>query len=300
MYKYRITVFTPTYNRAFILEKLYRSLCTQSFLDFEWLIVDDGSVDETEQLIHSWKVEAQFEIRYFKTENGGKHRAINYGLHKAEGELFFTMDSDDELTPDALEKIDKWFISIKDEDDICGIVANKGITESVTPNYFFEEDYLDKTWLETYSYYENGKAVLSGERAIVLYTDFHKKYQFPEFPGEKFLTEAIVYNRIAYDGFRMRFFNDIIWLYEYLEDGLTKAGNSLFLDNPRGYGLWIKEKIKFENYTFLQSLKIIYNFVCEVKDKYDTRIIAECIGVPSIFVKLTLLCHNIINRNKVR
>lgn len=303
MYKYRITVFTPTYNRAYILEKLYHSLCIQSYLDFEWLIVDDGSIDGTEQLIYTWKAEKKINIRYFKIENGGKHRAINYGLYKAEGELFFTMDSDDELTSDALEKINLWFESIEDESNICGIAANRGTAANITPNRYFEASYLDKTWLETYSYYEKGENVLGGERAIIFYTDFHKKYQFPEFQGEKFLTEAIVYNRMAYDGFRIRFFNDIIWIYEYLDDGLTKAGNTLFLENPKGYGLWIIEKAKFENYSSFRLLKLIYSFVCELKVKYDSKIIAECIGVSPCLVKFLSVCNDIItwykcNHNK--
>ena len=105
MYKHRITVFTPTYNRAYIISNLYESLKTQTFTDFEWLVVDDGSNDNTEALFENWINEDNFfSIRYVKTPNGGKHRAINKGLELAEGELFFTMDSDDTLTNDALLK----------------------------------------------------------------------------------------------------------------------------------------------------------------------------------------------------
>ena len=106
----RITVFTPTYNRAYIISNLYNSLCRQTFKDFEWLIVDDGSTDNTEELVNKWINDANsgFSIRYFKKENGGKPSAINYGVDCAEGELFFTVDSDDYLTDDALEKIDRW------------------------------------------------------------------------------------------------------------------------------------------------------------------------------------------------
>lgn len=298
MYKHRITVFTPTYNRAYILEKLYRSLCRQSFTDFEWLIVDDGSVDETEKLICGWISEAKFTIRYYKTENGGKHRAINYGLNNADGELFFTMDSDDELTVDALEKIDKWFESIAEEKDICGIVANKGITVDSTPNYTFASPFLDKTWIETYTYQENGILALSGERAIILYTDFHKKYPFPEFQGEKFITEAVVYNRIAHDGFRLRFYNDIIWIYEYQSDGLTMAGSSIFIKNPMGYGLWIKEKAVFCQYTFLNRIAMYYRFICDLINTYDLKKIAKCLDVNILLVYLLYGVHLV--RKRVR
>ena len=100
-FSYKITVFTPTYNRAYILENLYRSLQRQSFTDFEWLVVDDGSSDGTKALFERWQKEDNpFPIRYCYKENGGKCRAINYGLKLAQGELFFTVDSDDYLTDD--------------------------------------------------------------------------------------------------------------------------------------------------------------------------------------------------------
>ena len=103
-FKHKITVFTPTYNRAYILENLYRSLQRQTCKTFEWLVVDDGSADNTKELFERWQQEDNFfPIRYVKQENGGKCRAINQGLKLADGELFFTVDSDDYLTDDALE-----------------------------------------------------------------------------------------------------------------------------------------------------------------------------------------------------
>ena len=108
-FTYKITVFTPTYNRAYIIEDLYRSLQRQTYTDFEWLVVDDGSADNTQELFAAWQQEENpFPIRYYKQENGGKCRAINRGLEMAEGELFFTVDSDDYLTDDALEKVVAW------------------------------------------------------------------------------------------------------------------------------------------------------------------------------------------------
>lgn len=100
-----ITVFTPTYNRENTLARLYESLKEQTYKDFEWLIVDDGSTDSTSSLIQKFQEENIIQIRYYYTSNGGKHRAINFGVKKANGELFFIVDSDDYVMPNVLEII---------------------------------------------------------------------------------------------------------------------------------------------------------------------------------------------------
>lgn len=278
----KITVFTPTYNRAYILERLYRSLQSQTYTDFEWLVIDDGSTDNTEILLKKWQSESDtFPIRYYKQKNGGKCRAINRALNLARGVLFFTVDSDDYLTDDALEKICKWESLLPKDKKFCGVVGNLGTSEEFTPNIPFKEAYLDKSLLERDTYREDGKKVLGGERAYVFYTEIHKKYKYPEFEDEKFMTEAVAWNRMAADGYIMRFYKEIIWIYEYREDGLTKAGNKLFIDNPRGYGLWLREKLCFQKGTVWDKYKLYYAFTCELSPYFDDHIlIAESIGAP--------------------
>ena len=134
-FKYKITLFTPTYNRAYVLETLYRSIQRQTFRDFEWIVVDDGSTDNTEDLVNSWMEEKNFfPIRYYKQANGGKCRAINWGLDLAEGELFFIMDSDDYLTDDAMETVVKWESTIAGKQGYCGVAGNRGSSPIETPN----------------------------------------------------------------------------------------------------------------------------------------------------------------------
>lgn len=117
----KITVFTPSFNRAYIIQCLYESLQRQTFKDFEWLVVDDGSTDGTDVLFEKWmNDESTFSIRYYWKENGGKCCAINYGLELAQGELFFTVDSDDYLTTDALEKIAHWESQLPKTQKYCG------------------------------------------------------------------------------------------------------------------------------------------------------------------------------------
>lgn len=288
----KITIFTPTYNRAYIIEKLYYSLQRQKNKSFEWLVVDDGSTDDTTLLFDKWmKEDNGFSIRYYKIANGGKHRAVNYGLDLAQCEYFMVVDSDDYLTDDAIEKICRWMQPLKNDTNIMGIVANKGYTEIKTRNEYFEANFLDRTLLEMNTYLENGKKVLSGERAICFKTAFHRLYKYPEFVGEKFVTEAVVYNRMANDGYKMRFFNDIIWIYEYQEDGLSNLGSELYVKNPRGYGVWVREYNEFSGIDLFQRFRMYYSFTCELLDKYETRKIAECIGTKTVVINFIYVLH---------
>ncbi len=292
-FPYKITVFTPTYNRAYIIENLYRSLQRQSYTDFEWLVVDDGSADNTRELFERWQKENNsFPIRYVKQENGGKCRAINRGLELAQGELFFTVDSDDYLTDDALEKVAAWDAELPDKEHYCGFVGNRGTTPTETPNRLFEGRFLDGTALDRYTMVEPDQVLVDGERAFVFYTEVHRKYMYPEFPGEKFLTEAVTWDRMAYEGYKMRFYNDIIWIWEYMPDGLTRAGYKVFLDNPQGTGLFFRQKVKFLNYSLKDKLLLWYGYATDAMDRCTDAQIAEYIDMPLWLVPPIRWIHN--------
>lgn len=276
-YEYKITVFTPTYNRAYIIENLYHSLRRQTYRNFEWLVVDDGSSDNTEELFTKLKAEANFPIQYYKKENGGKGRAINCGVDLARGELFFNVDSDDYLTDDALEKVAAWEATIAGDERFCGVVGNLGTAPDETPNRIFDGPYRDASLLERYPEYSVDP--IDGEHAYVFYTDIQKKYRYPEFEGEKFITPAVPWNRMAHDGYLVRVFNDIIWIYEYQPDGLT-MDTAKFMRNPRGHGLVLKEKAVFCGYKGWRMFKFYYSAYCEFRDHYKPREIAEFVDAP--------------------
>lgn len=285
----KITICTPTYNRAYILTVLYKSLQNQTCKDFEWLIIDDGSSDNTQELAEAWIASGDdFPVRYYKKQNGGKCSAINYGLDYADGELFVVVDSDDFLTDNAVEKIIELENTISDKNRFCGVAFNLGTDINTTPNKIFDGDYKDATLLDRYT-------SLDGEKAYAFYTEVHKKYRYPLFDNEKFMTEAVVWNRIANDGYLMRFSNDIICIYEYREDGLTNAGTVLFVNNPKGYGLWLKEKDIFMKISFVAKMKTYYSFVCELCNIYDDKKIAQCIRISPILVKLLKTVHKLIS-----
>lgn len=287
-FSYPVTVFTPTYNRAYILGDLYHSLQRQTCMDFEWLIVDDGSADDTKALVASWQGEENpFPIRYVYQENGGKCRAINRGLKEADGRLFFTVDSDDYLTDDAIEKVNRWDGELPKDGHFCGYVGNRGITPTQTPNRLFPGGYLDGTALDRYDQ-------VDGERAFVFYTEIHRKYLYPEFPGEKFLTEAVTWDLMAHDGYKMRFYNDIIWIWEYKDDGLTRAGYRVFLENPQGTGLFFRQKAEFLHYSLWNKLTLWYGYATDAMDRCTDEQIASYIGMPKALVPPCRWLHGLV------
>lgn len=287
-FSYPVTVFTPTYNRAYILGDLYHSLQRQTCMDFEWLIVDDGSADDTKALVASWQGEENpFPIRYVYQENGGKCRAINRGLKEADGRLFFTVDSDDYLTDDAIEKVIRWDGELPQDGHFCGYVGNRGITPTQTPNRLFPGGYLDGTALDRYDQ-------VDGERAFVFYTEVHRKYLYPEFPGEKFLTEAVTWDLMAHDGYKMRFYNDIIWIWEYKDDGLTRAGYRVFLENPQGTGLFFRQKAEFLHYSLWNKLTLWYGYATDAMDRCTDEQIASYIGMPKAMVPPCRWLHGLV------
>lgn len=287
-FSYPVTVFTPTYNRAYILGDLYHSLQRQTCMDFEWLIVDDGSADDTKALVASWQGEKNpFLIRYVYQENGGKCRAINRGLKEADGRLFFTVDSDDYLTDDAIEKVIRWDGELPRDGHFCGYVGNRGITPTQTPNRLFPGGYLDGTALDRYDQ-------VDGERAFVFYTEIHRKYLYPEFPGEKFLTEAVTWDLMAHDGYKMRFYNDIIWIWEYKDDGLTRAGYRVFLENPQGTGLFFRQKAEFLHYSLWNKLTLWYGYATDAMDRCTDEQIASYIGMPKALVPPCRWLHGLV------
>lgn len=294
-FTHKITVFTPTYNRAYIIEDLYRSLQRQTYRDFEWVVVDDGSGDNTQELFAKWIQEGNFfPIRYHKQENGGKCRAINQGLKMAQGELFFTVDSDDYLTEDALEKVAHWDAELPKDGTYCGFAGNRGTTPEETPNRLFEGGYLDGSALDRYGAIDEIYGAVDGERAYVFYTDIHKKYLYPEFPGEKFLTESVVWDKMAHDGYKMRFYNDIIWIWEYKPDGLTKAGYKVFLNNPQGTGLFFRQKAEYLHYPLKTKLWMWYGFTCDAMGRCTNAQIAEYIDMPRFLVAPMKGVHNLV------
>lgn len=224
-----ITIFTPTYNRAYMIKNLYDSLKSQIFKDFEWLIVDDGSTDNTEELILEFITEKIINIRYFRQSNGGKHRAINKGVNEANGELFFIVDSDDFLPDDSLEKIALYSAGIINNTHFAGVSGRRAnyskkreIMGSRMTHLIIDSSPIDIRFRHN----------VTGDLAEVFKTDVLKEFPFPEFEGERFCPEALVWNRIARK-YIIRYFDEPIYFCEYLPDGLTAKIARLRMESPK-------------------------------------------------------------------
>lgn len=287
----RITVFTPTYNRAYIIDELYNSLKKQTFIDFEWLIIDDGSTDCTYEKVKNWSADnTKFPIRYYKFENSGKQKEINRALDLARGELFFTVDSDDLLTADALDKINQWEKTIPQCEKFCGFAGSDGDMTGKAINPIFSEEYVDATFFNRYA--ETGMFI-GHDRPWVFYTDVHRQYRYPEFEGEKFIAEAVVWNRMAKDGYQIRCFNDVIYLREHQEDGYTKKISQILIQSPKGYGLWKAEQMSFLKYGFLRRIKEYYIFYCDLQNKYHWRDIAKYIQASAPVMMFVIIAFKL-------
>lgn len=234
-----VTIFTPAYNRAYRLPALYQSLQRQTCKDFEWLVIDDGSTDNTSELFEQWQAEESFPVRYIKQPNGGKHRAINRGVREARGVFFFIVDSDDSLTEDAVEQIISEADEVRGNERLCGVCFRcldlKSHKMVGTP---FPKDGMYASSLEwTYQY------KVGGDKAEVVLTDVLRQYPFPEVEGENFVPEALVWNRIA-DSYQMICKNKGIYFCEYLPDGLSAGFKRNLKCNPKGFGLFYRETMK--------------------------------------------------------
>jgi glycosyltransferase involved in cell wall biosynthesis len=237
-YPYLFTVFTATYNRASTLHRVYESLKTQTCRDFEWLIVDDGSTDNTCKIVEQWQQENFFPIRYIYQANQGKHIAFNRGVKEAKGELFINFDSDDSCVPQALERFKYHWYSIPEDikgkfSAVTALCINQA-GEQVGDSFPFEVTDSDSIEIRT-------KYGVIGEKWGFQRTEVLKMFPFPEIPGEKFITEDLVWNRLSRK-YKTRFVNEKLRIY-YEDTNISLSNSSIECrsKNPQGAITFYKE-----------------------------------------------------------
>ena len=222
-----VTILTPAYNRAYSLPRLFESLQKQTCKEFKWLVVDDGSSDDTEELIQQFNRTADFDIRYIYKENGGRHSAINLGVREIETALTFPVDSDDLLLPNAVEEIIKYYDCYHANGKI-GVFSFQRCNEK-------GEIEVPLPWDVKLSNYTTCRIKENrlGNMAEVFMTKVLCQYPFPEFAGERFLSEDITWIEIAKE-YQCLFVNTAIYQAEYLKDGLTRNDKKVKFAAPKG------------------------------------------------------------------
>lgn len=258
-----ITVFTPTYNRAYILPKLYESLCNQTCKNFEWLIVDDGSTDDTAIVLENWKNENKIFMNVICRENGGKSTAINLGVQNAKGNLFFIVDSDDFLTDNAIEII-SCAEKIRVENSFGGEIF------SIAGYCYRRRNYRTNTVISSSEYPVPDvasslelafKYKMSGDKAEVFYTDVLKQFLFPEILNNKFVPEALIWYRIAHAGYKLIIKDEAIYQCDYIADGYTRNFKQNLKKNSNGFALFYKECLKYNEIPLLVKVKYFIRFL---------------------------------------
>ena len=222
-----LTILTPTYNRGEFIKNLYNSLIRQIDYDFEWLIIDDGSNDNTKAIVDSFE-KKKFNIIYKYKENGGKHTAINFAWPYIKGDWTFIVDSDDMLTENAIALVYEYIEKYGNKKDIGSFAFLKSdYSGKVLAPQLYKKDFISNAI--DYRINQN----IKGDQAEIYRTEIFKKFKFPVFEGEKFLGEDYLHINAAYISNTV-YINKVIYLAEYRDDGLSKAGRKLRIQNPLG------------------------------------------------------------------
>lgn len=251
-----ITILTPTYNRASLLPRLFDSLLRQTNKDFEWIVVDDGSTDDTREVVANLKEKCggAFPMGYVYKANGGKHMAINIGAERARGELLFIADSDDLLTDDALETVENSWHDISDDKSFAGIAGldiamdTREVIGSGLPQGHIDCNAIDIR----YRYH------VTGDMKEVFRTEVLREFPFPEFAGERFCPEQLVWFRMA-RRYRLRYINKPIYIADYQPDGITAGITRARMRNPSASMLTYAELTECP-VPFLVKVKAAINF----------------------------------------
>jgi glycosyltransferase involved in cell wall biosynthesis len=250
-----ITVFTPTYNRAYCLHKCYESLIEQSNQDFIWLIIDDGSSDNTEELVNSWIDEGKITIQYHYQENQGMHGGHNTAYKLIKTVLNVCIDSDDCMGENAIEKILNAWNLIKDKPEFAGLV---GLDADESGNIIGTKIPQNVTETTLYDLYHTHK--IQGDKKLVYRTEIVKKYPaYPIFEGERFVPLGYLYQLIDQD-YKLLPINEVLCVVEYMADGSSLNILKQYRRHPRGFAFSRKSRMHLDT-SFMNKFKNAIHYV---------------------------------------
>lgn len=253
-----ISVITPTFNRRHLLRRLYDSLLMQNFRDFEWIVVDDGSDDGTEYLVEEFNRDDKIHIAYYRQENSGKHAALRHGFQEARGTFVLVVDSDDELKPEALERIahDVDVHAVGKHEQLQGLCylsehRNGDISGDFFPNSPWIADVVQMRYVSG----------VKGEKMEVFKREKVTAIKWP-ITTEKFVPEAYLWNLILGQQGRLVFVNTVIAVRDYEPDGLFANFSMLKLRNPNGFFLLYEQLSgRLSEMGFMMRARVATNYL---------------------------------------
>lgn len=287
-----LTVFTPAYNRAHTIGRTYESLCRQTCKDFCWLVIDDGSSDNTRQLVEEWIAEGRIPIRYIYQQNQGMHGAHNTAYRNIDTPLNVCIDSDDYMPDDAVEKIlDCW--NEKGSDQFAGLIGLDVTENGKVIGTKFPDD-MKKTTLQ--GFYEAGGR---GDKKLVYRTDVIKNYpEYPLFKGERYVGLAYKYMLIDQD-YELITLNEPLVVVEYQQDGSSYNMFKQYWNNPKGLAFYRKTEMKFAH-SLKRKLQVCTHYVSSSIISGNWRFIQESpeklltvLCVPSGIALYLLIRHKV-------
>lgn len=281
-----LTVFTPLYNREEYIDRLYDCLCEQSDKNFKWLVIDDGSKHDSTERFLALADKADFSIAYKYKPNGGKHTAINMASQLIETRFTLILDSDDVLTNDAVETVNKYIAKYSCDDTIGILSFQRGYSDREPVRFEKDEEVSDHI-----SYRINRN--LPGDCCEVIRTAVLQEYPFPVFEGEHFMEESHLWIGSA-DKYKTVYVRKVIYLCKYLEDGLTKAGRQMRRNCPLGgmhcQNVGLNPRCSFKFRAKKAMLLIYYGKVRGMKMS-EIRKQSPCPGFVGLFTVPGLLLY---------
>lgn len=292
----KLSILTATYNRADLLKRLYESIVNNLIekIDIEWLIMDDGSTDNTKDIVSKMMSVKNLDVKYYKQENQGKMQAINNLMEHVTGDLVMDCDSDDYFIDNAFELIyDKSEILLKD-DDLYALIFLKSEGNGKISGNKFKIENQNTTMFDMYF-----KKDICGEKIIVFKSEIRKKYKHELEKNEKFITEARMYHKMDLD-YRVKCFNIPIVEGVYLDNGYTSNINNTFIKSPNGYYKYFQEILErdMKGVNFSKRMYVIKHYILftyminkklNVKNVHDkiNKILLYILFIPGI-IKIKL------------
>jgi glycosyltransferase involved in cell wall biosynthesis len=286
-----ITVFTPTYNRAYTLHKCYESLKGQTSRDFIWLIIDDGSTDNTKELVNSWIKEAAITIKYHYQENQGMHGAHNTAYELIDTELNICIDSDDYMPKDAIENILKFWNKNR-SDNFAGIAALDAYNDGQVIGTKLPDCIKASTLFDLYHKYG-----VKGDKKLIYRTDLTKEFPYPIYEDEKYVGLDYKYKKIDLK-YELLLLNEPVCIVEYLGDGSSKNMLRQYRKNPRGFSFYRIENMKNPKGSLVYKFKECIHYVASSFILRNKRFLKEtpCKALTLLAIPMGALLYGYIMR----